>query len=385
MYLWLDYSFGRKRHLATLQKRHYPKRYSDISLFKQGNDLFDDFFSEIRRAKKHIHILFFIVKNDNISKQFFKLLIEKASEGVEVRLLVDRIGGHKISKKTIAELKKEGIEFSFCNKIVAPFYFYSSQVRNHRKISVIDGKIGYMGGFNIGEEYIGMNPKLSPWRDYHLKINGEGVQDLQKEFLHDWKEATKMDLLQKEDYFPPLEKGPVLHQIVPTDGLFLDKVFADHIKNAKESIVIGTPYFIPSSKLNHLLIEALQKGIKVTLLIPDKPDHALVKEASFRYLRQLLKEGAKVYQFVNGFYHAKVFMIDQESCDVGTANFDMRSIFLNYELNCFIYSQDFFNQVQQVVQEDINDADLLTPNAFDMVSFQIKVKEIIARPVSLFL
>lgn len=385
MYMLLDYSLGRKRHLATLQKRDYPVRNSTISIFKQGDRLFEDFFSELSRANNHIHILFFIVKNDNISKRFFEILIQKASEGIEVRLLLDQVGSHKIPKKKQVELKAAGIEFSYCNKIKPPFIFYSSQVRNHRKITVIDGKIGYMGGFNIGEEYIDMNPKLTPWRDYHLKITGEGVQDLQREFLNDWKKATRKEIEEQPKYYPALEKGVICHQFVPTDGVFLEDTFCEQILNAKESIFIGTPYFIPSSKVFHVLKKALEKGIKVTLLVPNISDHPLVKEASFRYLRVLLKEGLQVYQFINGFYHAKILIIDEEYCDIGTANFDMRSFFLNYEMNCYIYNKTFMEQVMMVVKNDLQDAKLLSRDALDQPGLMIRVKEVIARPISYFL
>ncbi|MFB6466269.1 cardiolipin synthase [Cytobacillus sp. Hz8] len=385
IYLWADFHFGRKRHLATFQKRQHPIRNSDITLFTQGGELFEDFFAEIQKAKHHIHILFFIVKKDTVSKRFFEALMEKAQAGVEVKLLLDRVGSHKVPKDMQTQLKLAGVEFFYCNKMKPPFFFYTSQVRNHRKITVIDGKIGYMGGFNIGKEYIDMSPKLTPWRDYHLKFAGEGVRDLQHEFLIDWQMATNQNLLPEKTYFPELSPGAVRHQLVPTEGILLEDYFSELIQNAQKTIFIGTPYFIPSSKVFQDLIEAINRGVQVKILIPQKRDHLFVKEASFRYLRPLLKKGAKVYQFVNGFYHAKILIIDEEFCDIGTANFDKRSFFLNLEMNCYIFNQPFLKEVEQVVHKDLGDARLLAVDALDQPSLFIRVKEMIARPISYFL
>ena len=150
-----------------------------------------DYFQQLQQAKAHIHVLFYILKNDQISQEFFTILKKKAQEGVKVRLLLDQLGSHKVSKKVVAVLKDAGVEFAYSNRIRFPYLFYSSQVRNHRKISIIDGTIAYLGGFNIAKEYIDQDPKLSPWRDYHLKIAGESVPFIQRVFLTDWKEYAR--------------------------------------------------------------------------------------------------------------------------------------------------------------------------------------------------
>ncbi len=200
--LWIDYKWGQARNKQKAKQIIFPRRRSDVSVFTSGTELFQDFFAEIEQAKGHIHILFYIIKNDSFSQQFLKLLAQKAKNGIEVRLLVDRLGSYKLSKQAIAGLKQSGVHFSYCFTPRFPFFFYHLQKRNHRKIAVIDGKIGYWGGLNIGKEYINEDPKLSPWRDYHLKMTGEGVQDLQTAFLTDWLSATKEDSLNKTHYFP---------------------------------------------------------------------------------------------------------------------------------------------------------------------------------------
>ncbi|WP_226642801.1 cardiolipin synthase [Mesobacillus subterraneus] len=352
LWIYADFLFGRKKHLDSAKTNTLPVRESDLTIFTEGPKLFENLFSELKNAKQHIHILFYIVKDDKISQEFISILKERAKAGVEVRLLVDWVGSG-LKRETISSLKAAGVEFALSQMPKLPFLFYTSQVRNHRKITVIDGSIAYLGGFNIGKEYNNQEPKLSPWRDYHLKMTGEGVVDLQTEFLEDWHAAAKVNLLQNKTYFPSLEKGTVKQQLVPTEGILLEELMSDLISKAKTSIFIGTPYFIPSKRIFGLLREAISRGVSVTILVPLVSDHILVKEASYPYLRTLIKDGAEVYQFLNGFYHAKILLVDDEICDIGTANFDKRSMFLNYELNCLIYNGDFIKKVKRILTEDI--------------------------------
>lgn len=377
VFLWLqiDFALGKKQHLNKVNKREFPFRQSNIELFIYGGKLFTDLFTEIEAAKQHIHILFYIVKNDQISLKFFSLLEKKALEGVEVRLLVDRIGGKHISNKQISALKNSGAMFAFCHKPKLPYLFYSFNERNHRKISVIDGKIGYLGGFNVGKEYLGHNPSFGVWRDYHLKMTGEGVQDLQTQFLLDWELATKQNLLVNKQFFPLLEKGLIRHKLIPTDGAFLKERFLEIINNANREIVIGTPYFIPGKEIKDALLSALKRGVKVKVLVPMKADHAFVKEAAFPYFKTLIKSGCEVYRFYYGFYHAKVIMVDGVFSDIGTANFDKRSLHLNHEFNCFIYDERFSQQVRDQLYSDIEKSELLTLAALNKRSIFEKGKD----------
>ncbi|WP_264804226.1 cardiolipin synthase [Cytobacillus sp. NCCP-133] len=385
LWLYIDFTLGRKSHMKKLERTTLPMRKSDMDMFTDGPALFKDLFSELRNAQKHIHILFYIVKDDKISEEFLSILKGKAKEGVEVRLLLDWAGSFPVKSKTIKELKSSGIKFSFAHVPKPPFLFYSFQARNHRKITVIDGTIGFSGGFNIGKEYINQDKKLTPWRDYHLKFQGEGVHDLQREFLADWYKATKTDLLANCIYFPELRAGKYRHQFSAYKGAYLEENFSSLIRKAKQSITIGTPYFIPSKRLFKDLSHALERGITVRLLIPCVTDHILVKEASYLYLRKLLKQGAYVYQYLNGFYHAKAIMIDNEIADVGTANFDKRSLFLNYEINCFIYDKDFIQKVQTIVDTDIRNSKRLTLKELNRLDPFRTFKEMLARTVASFL
>jgi len=385
IWLVIDFRLGRRKHLSDSSKMETSILHGNFEIFTHGRELFRDYFQEIRKAKQHIHVLFYIVKDDTFSREFFAILKEQARAGVEVRLLLDRLGSWKINKSMVAALKEAGIQFAFSNRIRLPFLFYSSQVRNHRKISIIDGEIGYLGGFNVGKEYIDEDPLLSPWRDYHLKITGESVNFLQSEFLIDWNEYAGEDLQGHPDYFPELPKGAVRHQFIPTEAGQLEENFIALIQKAEHAIMIGTPYFIPSAAIFVELLAARRRGVSITVIVPFTADHLLVQEASFRYLRPLLETGALVYQYKNGFYHAKTIVIDDKVCDIGTANFDQRSIFLNKEINCLLYDSGFIEHLMAVIKRDILDSEPLTLTALNKPSLFGTVKERIAATVSYFL
>ncbi|GIN86470.1 cardiolipin synthase [Heyndrickxia sporothermodurans] len=377
-----DYYYGKKKYQQQCKKREYPERLGDIHLETRGKDLFSLFFSDIKKASSSIHVLFYIVKGDDFSQDFLKLLEQKAREGVKVRLLMDWMGSYSVSKSLIKDLKKLDVDIAFCNRPRFPFLFFSLQQRNHRKCSVIDGRVGYVGGYNVGKEYIDNDPVLSPWRDYCFRYTGEGVADLQKEFLLNWKRATGESIEEDTIYFPTLQEGLMKHRFFPTEGRFLEEELCKLIDYAEHNIYIGTPYFIPSIKVLNRLIAALKRGVKMKILVPKKADHSLVKEASFPYLRKLMMNGAFVYQYLNGFYHAKVMVIDQTVCQVGTANFDRRSLFLNHELTCYIYSQDFIERMTKVVEKDLLDSHQVSLEELQNTSLLTKGKETIAKAIA---
>ncbi|QEL87862.1 cardiolipin synthase [Bacillus mycoides] len=385
LWITIDLSYGRIVHLKRVRSRSFPLRQSDFRLYTYGNDLYDALFTDIKQAKHHVHVLFFIVKNDDISRTFLKLLIDKAQEGIEVRLLLDRFGSHYLSKEAIYSLQKHGVSFSFCHKVKFPFPFFSANQRNHRKITVIDGKIGYIGGFNIGEEYLGHNQRLGLWRDYHLRLTGEGIQDLQKQFLHDWLDDTDQNLLDSSLYFPMQQPGTILHRFIPTDGAYLQNTFLHLIESAKKELFIGTPYFIPGKKIMNALLKARKRGVQITILVPQKADHALVREAKFPYCRKLIQAGCNIYAFQQGFFHAKIIIVDDHTCDIGTANFDMRSIYINHEINCLLYDKHFIQEVKSKFEEDLERSSLLSFEDVSPLSIIDRGKEWIGTILAFFL
>lgn len=460
--VFFDYRLGRQKHLRYAQKLESPLLYGEFEIFVKGKELFVDYFQSLQQAQKSIEIMFYIVRNDSFSQEFISILKNKAAEGVEVRLLLDQIGSLKFSKKMKAGLKKSGVKFQFCSRVKFPFLFYRSQIRNHRKITIIDGRTAYLGGFNVGKEYIDFDPKLSPWRDYHLKMTGEGVSFLRDVFSRDWQEeagheelpdfpkafrpkwegavfADSMEgPLTREEKVLVRGAGPVLrdsgtapalfersagrtavlngesqtnvslshkdkaiheaaagtsapskqrvvHQLIATEANLLQSIYLHLIQTAKKSIFIGTPYFIPSREILEELLKALKRGVKLTILVPATADHILVQEASYRYFRVLLSKGAEVYQFKNGFYHAKTIMIDENICDIGTANFDKRSLFLNKEINCYFYGEEFKNRLMEIIRQDIQDSQPLLLSELNKPNFFRAVKERAALAISFFL
>jgi cardiolipin synthase len=381
----IDYQLGRKDHLSKSKYTQYSPKKSDIELFIDGENLYKDLFESIKNSTHSIHVLFFIVKNDEISHEFLSLLGEKASQGIEVLLLLDYVGSFKLSKQKINLLKEKGVSFAKSHKPRFPYLFYTLQARNHRKITVIDGKTAYIGGFNIAKEYIGKDPKFGYWRDYHLKIHGEGVYDLQEQFLKDWYDSTGENYLEKQRYFPKQPAGKSTQMFISTYGEHLEEHFKSFILDAKQEIIICSPYFIPGKELLKELLDALSKGIMVKIMVPMKEDHPLVKEASFPYFGELLLAGCEIYRFYHGFFHAKVIVIDEHLCDIGTANFDKRSLYLNDEMNCIIYDQEFIQRVKALIYEDFHRSEQLTYASYTNRPYWQRSKEVVATLVSHFL
>ncbi|WP_018661261.1 phospholipase D-like domain-containing protein [Heyndrickxia acidiproducens] len=379
-----DFKLGKKNSCSKYHKRQYPVRNGRLAIYTNGHQLFAQYFSDIKQATSSIYIMFYIVKNDAIGRELFQLLAEKAREGIEVKVLLDWAGSRGVSKKMMSQLKRAGATIAYSHRPSFPCLFFSLQQRNHRKITVIDKKIGYLGGFNVGKDYINGNPKLSPWRDYHLSITGGSIQDLEHEFILNWNQANKHNRLQTgSGPSHGQEAGDTAHRIVPTEGIFLEKMLCTIIDQARSTIFIGSPYFVPSPRLEKKLEAALERGVRLTILTPKTPDHVLVKEAAYCYFRTLLQKGAHIYQYRPGFYHAKIVVVDQAVCDIGSANFDRRSFLLNHEVNCLIYDPRFIKEeVLPIIETDLSHASLLTLHDLNHVGFPAKMKEWAAKAVA---
>lgn len=257
------------------------------------------------------------------------------------------------------------------------------QKRNHRKITVIDGKIGYIGGFNIAEEYLGKKAKFGNWEDYHLRMIGEGVHDLQTLFASDLKRNTGIEL--GSDVWPKLQQGTISHKIYATDGYSLENIYLANIAQAKNRLTVCTPYYIPSKPLQEALINARKNGVSVRIIVPMKSDHPLVREAAFTYYSELLDAGCLIYRYYQGFYHVKALIIDDHLSIIGTANFDKRSLFLNEEVNVEIDDEAFTSEVYATIEEDMKKSELLTMEDFSKRTFRQRPAEWLGRALSYFL
>ncbi|MGD6816496.1 cardiolipin synthase [Metabacillus sp. 84] len=384
VWMRIDFSLGYSRHVRKAGLQAYPLRKGGLHFFSDGQEFYADYFQAIRQASSSICASFFIIKNDEeISQTFLNLLGEKAQEGVRVFLMMDRIGAIKAPNRLLNKISSQGVEVIYSHKPKWPFLFFTIQARNHRKITVIDHHIGYLGGYNIGKEYIGKNPKLGYWRDYHLKITGAGIQDLAQQFRNDWRNAGGSYMERPKAV--PAGKGEAAYRFVSSYGKSLDDQFLSFIHKAKKELIICTPYFIPGQKLHIELLQALERGVKIKIVVPMRSDHLLVKEAAFPYYGPLLKAGAEVYRFYLGFYHAKIIVCDDDFCDIGTANFDKRSMYLNDEMNALIYDREFTAQVKTSILKDIRNSEQLLYEDYMKRPLWQKTKEKAASVVSLFL
>ncbi|MDV2684554.1 cardiolipin synthase [Alkalihalophilus lindianensis] len=382
LFIWLrmDFVLGQKKQRKEATRHTQVTRYGNVNFLATGDDFFEALFADLSQAEHHIHLLFYIFKEDHIGKKALKILADKAQEGVTVRVLVDRFGC-ELSRKTIKQLKKKGVRFAYSHPISFPYLFFTLNRRNHRKLVIVDGRVGYIGGFNIGDEYLGRDPKFGPWRDFHLRLNGDGVQDLQEQFLEDWQTA-KQKFVREEALYPSLREGPHPLRILPTDGSYLEESFISLISQAKKTITIGTPYYIPGKPLQKALIEAAKRGVDIRLILPKKGDHPFVKEAAFPYFKDLLVAGIEVYQYYRGFFHAKAIVIDTQMADVGTANFDKRSFHINHEINCLLYDQRIVQVVLDQLEHDIFTAQRMTIETFNSRPFLQRGKEKLATLIS---
>ncbi|PFA24485.1 MULTISPECIES: cardiolipin synthase [Bacillus cereus group] len=378
IFIWMniDLEMGKK---MTSGLEITKMRTGNFKLYTNGKDFYQNLFEDINRSEKYVYIHFYIVGKDEVSQEFLRLLEKKALSGVDVKLSVDRIGGYKIKKKVIQQLKEKGVKFTFSKKPKLKNLFYSLHQRNHRRITVIDGKVSYIGGFNIGEEYLGKDPKFGRWRDYQLRIEGDGAVDMERKFADDWHADTGEKLsLYKGDSI----QGSAKYQYMFSDGKGLWKEYSGLLKQANKSIVIATPYFVPGKEMISVLQEALQRGVAVKILVPFKSDALLLKQAAYPHLKKMLDGGAEIYQYRDGFFHGKVTIIDDISADVGTANFDMRSFYINTESNCFIYDKAVVAEVWGKLQKDFHDSKRLTDKDFDKISswdwFLAKVANVLA-------
>ncbi len=368
-------------HAVLTQDNH-------IHIFDDGQDKFDRLLEDIAEAKHHIHIQYYIFRLDRLGTRILDALIEKAKQGVQVRVLYDEMGSRGVHKKDFKALIEQGGEVEVFFPSVLPLINPRMNYRNHRKIVVIDGKVGYIGGFNVGDEYLGLKEKFGYWRDTHLRINGSSVQPLQTRFLLDWNQASDRKNLEYEDSFFPTfyRQGNTAIQIVSSgpdsDWEAIKNGYIKLINMAKKYVYIQTPYFIPDDAFINAVRIACLSGIDVRIMIPNKPDHIFVYWATYYYVGLLIEAGAKVYVYENGFLHTKMVVIDDEAASVGTANIDSRSFKLNFEANAFIYDTDVAHQLAELFERDILYSSELTPEKYKNRSTIIKLKESISRLLS---
>lgn len=339
---------------------------NQVTLFTNGIDKFDALKSELLKAKHHIHMEYYIVKSDTIGTEIKDILIKKSQEGVCVRFIIDRLGA-RMNRSFVKQMRDAGIDVVFYSYFLAPLLRpINTQInfRNHRKIVIIDGIVGFLGGINIGDEYLGKS-KLGFWRDTHIMVKGDFVMALQAVFLDDFLTIQKAnnnysfydDRFRR--YFPKTKiRNNLMMQLVQSgpnsEFPAIMQAMLKMITMSSKNIYISTPYFVPPESIMDALKIAALGGVDVKIIFPEKADHAIVGKASRTYFDELLSCGAKVYFYDKScFMHAKTMTVDGKLCTIGTTNMDIRSFDLNYEINCVIYDENTTKQLDEVFYEDL--------------------------------
>jgi len=374
-------------YMLTVFERSLYTTENDVELFTDGRKKFDRLIQDIDAAKNHIHMQYYIYRSDNLGVEVRDALIRAAKRGVKVRVLLDAWGSTQVSLNFFSELKEAGGDVSLFFPLFVPYINPRINYRNHRKIVVIDGEIGYTGGFNVGDEYLGIIKKFGYWRDNHLRIFGPAVYSLQNRFLMDWNSQHKNEVLFAEDYFPPITSpGKIPIQIVTSgpDSEYeeIKMTYLKMIGMAKKEILIQTPYYIPDESIHEALKLALLSGVHVQIQIPNKPDHPLVYWATYSFAAELLEYGAVIETYENGFMHAKTMIIDGGIVSVGSANIDVRSFRLDFEVNALLYDEKMAAKVRQAFYQDSLKSKRVTKELYNQRSVVIKFKEGLARLIS---
>lgn len=362
-----------------------------VRYFSDGDQLFESIFNEIGNAKRYIHMEYYLFRNDELARRLVRELASKAKEGVEVKLLYDAFGGHSLPKAFFREIIESGGETSVFFPSLLRRFNTRINNRNHRKLLTIDGETCYCGGFNIGVEYLGKGP-LGDWRDAAVLVKGAGCIDMESRFIQDWNFAAEDDLriedycLQMSPEYLSGKNGPGRSavQIVSggpdTEFNPIEQQYLKMISEAKKSIRIQTPYFVPDEPVLSALRVAALSGVDVQIMIPFKPDHPFVYWATLYYVGTLLRSGVKVFQFNPGFVHAKTLVIDGEVASVGSANFDVRSFELNFETNAVVYDAALASEMMRAFQADVQThCQELTSDQYAKRSYWVKFMESISR------
>lgn len=359
---------------------------NDVEIYTDGKEKFRALYQEMEQAEKFIHIQYYIIRNDELWQPFEELLARKVKEGVEVRLLYDSMGCRKMRRSDWKRIRSLGIQVGEFFPALLGSLQLRINYRNHRKIVVIDGRTAFVGGFNIGREYLGLDPKFGYWRDTHLRIRGSAVLALHIRFILDWNYATKENLFARDSYFtyrPEEKPGNEAIQIISSgsDSRWqnIRNVYLKMISKARKSIRIQTPYFIPDSAVLDALRIAAMSGVDVQVMIPCKPDHPFVYWATYSYIGDLLAAGVKCYTYDNGFLHAKGMVVDGLVSCYGTANMDIRSFRLNFEVNAVIYSARVARRMEEIFREDLKVCTQVTEYLYGRRSYLVRIKEQFSR------
>jgi cardiolipin synthase len=357
-------------------------RGNEVELLVNGDATFASIFEGISAAENYILVQFYIVKDDELGRELKSRLLERAGAGVRVYFLYDEIGSSSLPKSYLKELRDAGVEIFDFHTRKGSGNRFQINFRNHRKIVVVDGHTAWVGGHNVGDEYMGKDPEFGNWRDTHVRITGPAVLAVQLSFLEDWYWATE----KAPDYHwePHILAGEGVDVLIyptgPADGLeTATLMFMTAINAAKERLWIASPYFVPDESIMNSLYLAALRGVDVRILIPDKSDSLLVYLSAFSYFEEAAGIGIRFFRYTDGFLHQKVVLIDNDVAGVGTANFDNRSFRLNFEIMAVVVDPTFAAEVEQMLLNDFSKSVEMQPGDYEKKSFWFKLGVRLAR------
>lgn len=371
--------------LFSRNQRSFLGINNTIRVFSDGNEKFEALFEEIDRAEHHVHLEYYIIRNDELGRKMIERLTAAAARGIQVRLLLDSLGC-KIPERNFSGLTEAGGQVAF-------FFpgIFRINYRNHRKIAVIDGKRGFIGGYNIGNEYLGLSKQFGYWRDSAAVVAGDAVLSLQIRFLMDWHFASSEDFTWERSFFPrdylneemKIPAGSSLMQVVSSgpdsEWESIKQGYLKLINSAERSICIQTPYFVPDDSIMEALRIAALSGVDVRIMIPDHPDHPFVYWVGYSYIGDLLDTGVRAFMYNRGFIHAKTLVVDGEASSVGSANWDIRSFRINFESNVFIYDRAVSSVMEELFDRDIGSCTEITPELYRNRPGIVRFKESLFR------
>jgi cardiolipin synthase len=350
-------------------------------ILTNGEETYDVMLKEMSKAKHHIHLDYYTIRGDATGQLFLALLTEKAKRGVEVKLIYDGIGTLKLDSVFLEKLHASGCRTACFAPPFRSLLNRRLNFRNHRKILVIDGVTGFLGGINIGDEYVGHDPKLGFWRDTHLMVKGDSVGELQHLFMEDWEAAAGEEMdRQCSNYFPGHsaagdEKVLIVPSVPSVQEQKIVEVLHSVLTAAQSCIFASTPYFIPDPIIAAALAMAARSGIEVKLILPGVSDSKLVLLATLSHVQDMLDAGVQVYRYRNGFIHAKVLIVDEALASVGSANLDLRSLYSNYELLAFLFDPKPINKLRKDFEDDLKQCEAIDPEMFARRSRKQKAAE----------
>jgi cardiolipin synthase A/B len=354
-----------------------------VTILQNGRATFDSIIKAIENAKHHIHLEYYIIEDDHIGNLIRKLLIKKAKEGVEIRFIYDDVGCWSLPKNFIRSMSEAGIEIYSFLPVRFPFFTNKINYRNHRKVIVIDGNVGFVGGLNIADRYLKGVEDIGIWRDVHLRLEGEAVSSLQVVFLVDWYFVSE-EIVSGEMYFPIMQiQEQHLVQITASgpdsDWASIMQAYFAAISSAQSSIFICSPYFLPNESILTALKAASLSGLDVRIILPSRSDSKMVFWSSRSYVLELLEAGIRVFFYEKGFSHSKLLIVDEVLCSVGTANMDIRSFDQNFEVSAIIYDEVITKELLDSYMTDLkNSTEIILADWEKRPRFD-SIKESIAR------